>query len=284
VVVIGARGFIGKAVHSRLKAESVTVLALTSDDVDLMAPAAADRLAAAFRPTDAVVMLAALTPDKGRDASTLVKNLVMMQHVCAALEKSGCAHLVYFSSDAVYPPELSRVSEETPASPRDLYGVMHYAREIMARSLAGMPVLVLRPTLVYGAGDPHRAYGPTEFWRSAREEGKIELRGTSDDMGVEMRDRIHVADVAALTVLCLLHRTAGTLNLATGTSRSFREVADLVASQFAGKIAVVPTPRKIPITHRYYDVINLIEAFPDFRFTSLDEGIRRVHGKTSGTN
>jgi len=30
---------------------------------------------------------------------------------------------------------LSRVTEDTPASPPDLYGTMHYTREIMARSL-----------------------------------------------------------------------------------------------------------------------------------------------------
>ena len=88
-----------------------------------------------------------LVKDKGRDIATLMKNLSMMQTVCSALEKSGCGHLVYFSSDAVYDSGESNVSEETPASPPDLYGVMHYTREIMARSLADIPVLVLRAQL-----------------------------------------------------------------------------------------------------------------------------------------
>lgn len=278
VVVIGARGFIGKAVLNRLESESVNALALTSDDIDLTAPAAAERLAVEIKSTDAVVMLAALTPDKGRDTATLMRNLTMMQHLCAALEKTGCAHLVYFSSDAVYAPETGRVTEETPASPRDLYGLMHCAREIMARSLSSTPVLILRPTLVYGVDDTHGAYGPNRFRRAAQKDGKIALFGN----GEEMRDHIHVDDVAALSFRCLLRRATGTLNLATGTSRSFREVAGLVAAQFRSNIPLVPTVRQNPIIHRHYDVVNLIKAFPDFRFIPLEEGIARVHRELTG--
>src|SRR5512134_2193854 len=145
VVLIGARGFIGMALRRRLDSEGIANLPLSSADINLAEPASVEQLAGQLRPEDAVVMLAALTPDKGRDVGTLMRNLAMMQHVCAALEKTGCAHLVYFSSDAVYNLAVSQVTEETPASPQDLYGAMHYTREIMARSLAKTPVLVLRP-------------------------------------------------------------------------------------------------------------------------------------------
>lgn len=278
MVVIGARGFIGRAVHDRLKADGVNVLALTSNDIDLAAAAAVDTLAAIVRPTDTVAMLAALTPDKGRDTATLMKNLAMMQHLCAALEKTGCAHLVYFSSDAVYPFDSGRVTEENPASPTDLYGAMHHTREIMAQGLDKVPTLVLRPTLVYGADDTHNAYGPNRFRRAAEKNGKISLFGE----GEETRDHIHVDDVAMLAVRCLMHRSTGTLNVATGASKSFREVARLVAAQFPGKIEVVSTTRHNPVTHRHYDVTNLIKSFPDFRFLPLEEGVARVHREMTG--
>lgn len=273
VVLIGARGFIGAAVHRRLQADGVATLALGSADVDLASPAAAEKLGGLLRPTDAVVMLAALTPDKGRDRATLMKNLAMMQSLCTAVEKTGCSHLVYISSDAVYPFAQGRVSEDTVASPSDLYGAMHHTREVMARGLAKVPVLVLRPTLIYGLDDTHNSYGPNRFRRMAHKEGKVTLFGG----GEETRDHIHVDDVAALIVRCLLRRSTGTLNAATGMSKSFREIAELVARQFTDTIEIVATPRQNPVTHRHFDVTNLIKLFPDFRFISLEEGVARVH-------
>src|SRR5688500_17399248 len=99
VVLIGANGFIGRAIHSALDAQAIAVLPLTSASLDLTHADAASRLAELVRASDTVVMLAALTPDKGRDIAAFMKNLTMMHAVCAGLQKSGCAHLVYFSSD-----------------------------------------------------------------------------------------------------------------------------------------------------------------------------------------
>ena len=276
VMLIGARGFIGGAVQRRLEAEAISTLALGSADIDLLDASASIHLAEALRPNDAVVMLAALTPDKGRDIATLMKNLTMMQSVCAAIEKSGCTHLIYFSSDAVYDSRMNRATEETPASPPDLYGAMHHTREIMARSLGQVPVLVMRPTVVYGLDDTHNSCGPNRFRRAAKNDGKITLFGG----GEETRDHIHVDDIAALTVRCLLHKSTGLLNAATGISTSFYDVADMVAKQFGDGIEIITTPRANPITHRHYDITNLIKAFPDFRFVDLVDGIALVHQKS----
>jgi UDP-glucose 4-epimerase len=272
VVLLGARGFIGAALQRRLKAGDLPCLGLTSAELDLAATDAAQRLQGLLQPHDAVVMLSALTPDKGRDIATLMKNLSMMQAVCAAIEKTGCAHFVYFSSDAVYNQTIARVTEETPPSPQDLYGAMHHTRELMARSLKA-PVLVLRPTLVYGRDDSHNAYGPNRFRRSAEKEGKIALFGG----GEETRDHIDVEDVAELTLQCLLRRSTGTLNVATGKSHSFHEVATRVARHFKNAVEIVPCPRANPITHRHYDITATIKAFPDFRFVALDDGLAKIH-------
>lgn len=276
VVLFGAHGFIGRAIQARLQEEGVATLAVSSREADLTSPASVAQLSGMLKPADAVVMLSALTPDKGRDIATLMKNFAMMQHLCAALEQTGCAHLVYFSSDAVYDTAVARVNEATPAAPQDLYGTMHRTREIMAGNVK-VPLLILRPTLVYGVGDTHNAYGPNRFRRMAQEDGKITLFGG----GEETRDHVHVDDVAALTLRCLQHKSTGVLNIATGMSTSFRGVAELVARQFKNKTEIVETPRVNVITHRHYDVINLIKAFPDFRFISLQHGIASCHKEST---
>ena len=272
-VLIGAGGFIGKTLLQQLTLLGFDTLALSSSVLDLTDDSAEIKLVELLQPTDSVVMLAAITPDKGRDISALMRNLQMMKSVHAAVEKTGCAHFIYYSSDAVYESSVSHVSEVTPASPRDLYGAMHHTREIMALSLANIPVLVLRPTIVYGFEDTHNSYGPNRFRRMADTDSKITLFGS----GEETRDHVHVDDVVALTIRFLIGRNVGIFNIATGVSITFREVAELVSKQFDKSVEIITTNRVNPITHRHYDVTNLIKLFPDFCFTTLEEGLKSVH-------
>jgi len=168
---------------------------------------------------------------------------------------------------------VSLVNEETPASPQDLYGAMHHTRALTARGLPTIPMLVLRPTLAYGLDDTHNSYGANRFRRAAEKDGTIGLFGG----GEETRDHIHVDDVADITIRCLLQRSTGTLNVVTGTSYSFREVAEIVARQFGRKIEIAGTPRANPVTYRHFDPSNLIKAFPDFHCRTLEDGIASVH-------
>ena len=279
VVVVGARGFIARALRQEIEARAMATAAIGSADIDLTSTGASDALAAQLRPADAVVMLAALTPDKGRDVATLMTNLTMMRTVCAALQKAGAAHLLYFSSDAVYGQVVTRVTEQTPPSPTDLYGAMHLTRELMAANLPGIPLAILRVTGVYGAGDPHNSYGPNRFRRMAEADGQITLFGA----GAETRDHVQVGDVARLAVECLLRRSVGTLNVATGRSIAFRDLAAMVASQHAD-VHVRDTPTVNPVTHRHYDPTARIKAFPDFQFTNLESGIRAMCRGAGGRN
>jgi UDP-glucose 4-epimerase len=267
VVVLGPNGFVGRGLSAHLSGQGIAVAPLGRNEIDLSAEQATERLVAALRPDDTLVFLSALTPDKGRGTPAFLTNIRMGAAVCTALERQPCAHVVYISSDAVYPFRTGLVSEDTPAEPTDLYGAMHLARELMVKQAMKTPVAVLRPTLIYGAGDTHNSYGPNRFRRMARE-GKITLFG----QGEETRDHIFVDDVVALIGLVILHRSAGTLNLATGTSITYGYLAQAVAA-LAPKVEVVGTPRQNPITHRAFDVTAIRRAFPQFRFTSLEHGL-----------
>lgn len=269
VVVMGAGGFVGRALCSRLEDRGIATLPLTSRDIDLCASDAADALAARLEPTDSLVMLSALTPDKGRDVTAFLRNIVMAQAVCDALGRSPVAHAVYISSDAVYAFDRGLVSESTPPSPTDLYGCMHRTREILFQGLSGIPVAVLRPTLIYGAGDTHNSYGPNRFRRLAAKEGRITLGGE----GEETRDHIHVGDAAELIARTLVHQSTGCLNLVTGRSVSFLDLARMVVERLPKPAEVATTPRTAPITHRAFDVTACRKAFPDFVFTPLETGL-----------
>ena len=271
-MILGGNGFIGRAIKSRLEFQGVSVVSPNSETLNLLHPNSAEFLSEIVKPADTVVMLAAITPDKGRDISSQLRNLKMMESVCVALQRSVCAHFVYVSSDAVYDQGVSLVREATVASPTDLYGAMHLTREVMARSLSPIPLLILRPSIVYGTEDPHNSYGPNRFRRMVKQAGKITLFG----LGEEYRDHIHVDDVATLIVGCIFRKTVGILNLATGTSYSFAEVANIIVNKFDKGVKVEFASRSVPITHRHYDVTNLLKAFPNFSFLSLEEGIDQL--------
>ncbi|GEO42987.1 NAD-dependent dehydratase [Skermanella aerolata] len=273
VVVLGARGFVGRTLLTALASAEIPSIGLSSADLDLAAPGAGEKLAGILRPTDTLVMLSALTPDKGRGAGTFMANLRMSEAVSDALQKVAPAHVVYMSSNAVYPVVCGPISEATPAEPLDLYGAMHLSRELMLKAATQAPLAVLRPIMIYGAGDTHNSYGPNRLRRAAHKDGKITLFGG----GEEMRDHISVDDVVGLLLMTLLHRSAGTLNLATGRSISYLDLAYKIADQFSDPIDVVLTPRQSPINHQHYDIINLRRAFPAFVFETIDDGLAKAH-------
>ena len=267
VVVLGAGGFVGGAISARLTAEKVPVLALTRNQLDLLKPEASATLQRLLRADDSVVFVSALAPT--RNNAMLIDNLRMAEAVCAALAAQSVAHLVYISSDAVYSDDANPVTERSCQQSSNLHGVMHLAREIMLRAALKLPLAVLRPTLIYGAKDPHNGYGPNRFRRLAAKGEAITLFGE----GEEKRDHVHIADVAALVSATLHQRSTGTLNIATGKSTSFREVAEMVAAHSGGSVEIRATPRQNPITHRHFDIVDCLKAFPDFHYISLRDGL-----------
>ncbi len=278
VVVIGSRGFIGRNLVAGLEARGTTVLALSSTDLDLAAAGAGDRLADALRPDDAVVMLSALTPDKGRTVDVSMANLRMGEAVCAALVRQPVAHVVYFSTDGVYGFATTLVSEATPVAPPDVYGAMHLMREAMVKTVVSAPLAILRCTAAYGAGDTHNSYGPNRFRRQAAREGRIVLGGG----GEETRDHLYIDDAVGLVLAVLDRRSAGLLNLASGRSITFLDLARKVAARFASPVEIVTTPRTVPVSHRHFDGTTVMKAFPAFRFTPLDHGLDQAHAADEG--
>jgi nucleoside-diphosphate-sugar epimerase len=247
---------------------------VSSDDVDLTAAGAGDALAGRLREDDAVVFVSALTPDRGKDAATLERNVRMARHVAEALIQCPVAQLVNIGSDAVYDDDANPVRESSCASPSSLHGAMHLVREVVladACRIASVPLVLLRPSLLFGPGDTHNGYGPNRYVRAALAGSTIKLFGE----GEEQRDHVFIGDVARVVAEVLGRGSTGVLNVATGTSSSFRAAAE-IAVELAGSGAVEGSPRQNPITHRHFDTAAAQAAFPGLRWTSLRDGIERM--------
>lgn len=281
VVVLGASGFVGQDLVRHLQSQGTTVSAFSSRDLDLRKAESAERLSGIVDKDSAVVFISALTPDKGKDVRTLMANLQMGEHVAACLENTSCAHVVYVSSDAVYADDATLVRESSPCSPSSFHGLMHYARELMlvnAVRRSGTPLMIVRPTLLYGAGDTHNGYGPNRFVRTAAAQGKITLFGN----GEEKRDHLFIDDLSRLIRLCLQHRSTGILNAATGTSSSFLDIAQAVVRLSRTPVTLECLPRTSVISHRSFDMAATLRAFPSFCFKALSKGLSEmVTGRNS---
>jgi UDP-glucose 4-epimerase len=274
-VVLGAHGFVGRAAMRKLEAADVPLLGLGRRDLDLLAPGAAAALAGRLRADDAVVVVSARAPVK--NTAMLVENISMMSAICDAIAAAPPAHVVYISSDAVYADSDAPLTESSCAQPASLHGAMHLTRELMlAQAFAG-PLCLLRPTLIHGPGDPHNGYGPNRFRRLAEAGEPIVLFGD----GEERRDHVFVDDVGEIIARVVQRRSAGPLNVATGTVHSFRDVADTIGRITDPPPAIRTTPRSGPMPHRGYrafDVAATYAAFPGFEYMPLARGLSLSRG------
>ncbi len=273
VVVMGAGGFIGASLVKSLTKNEIPFIGLTENNLNLYDPDAGQRLAELLTPNDTLVVISAIAPCK--DNEMLLQNIIMVKAVCEAIEKQQPKHIVYLSSDAVYADSERPLTENSSAEPGSIHGVMHLSREIMLKQVSNVPMAVLRPSLIYGAEDTHNGYGPNQYLRLALEEKEVVLFG----QGEEQRDHVYVEDVVSILELVIFHQSEGVINVATGTVYPFRKIAEMVSVFFQPRTNISTRPRVGPMPHngyRPFDNSAVLSAFPDFKFTTLSEGLEKT--------
>jgi len=276
VVVVGSNGFVGASVMGRLAAAGIDALGISRKDIDLLADDAADQLMAALRPSDCVVLAAAIAPCK--NAAMMLDNMILLRNLITSLSQVRPDHVINISSDAVFPDEPVPLSEATPLAPGSMHGAMHLTREIAFRSEVYAPLAIVRPTLLYGVRDPHNGYGPNRFRRCANQGQPIVLFGD----GEERRDHVLIDDLAEVILRIILHRSIGALNVATGAVHSFFEIAQMVVAAAHANVEIKKTPRVGEMPHKGYrsfDVSACRAAFSDLPFVALQDGLVAVQSQ-----
>jgi dTDP-L-rhamnose 4-epimerase len=143
------------------------------------------------------------------------------------------------------PLSTSLVGEDMPFDPRNAYATSKVAQEHLAANwarLTGGTCVALRYHNVYGPRMPRDTpySGVAAIFRSALENG---VPPSVFEDGGQLRDFVHVRDVAAANVLtlgaCAAEVPAGTLrayNVASGTPRTVGEMASALADAFGGDV------------------------------------------------
>ena len=273
VALLGSTGFLGRAISTVFKSNRIDVRGYGSADLDLRRPEMFEVLDSHVDRDTVLIFAAALTPEKGATLDVLHDHYMMCRNVAHYLETHPVGLCVYISSDALYPLRYNPVTEETPIEPANLYALAKYIGErTLARvsETTGLPLLILRVAALYGPGDSHGSYGPNSFLRSILKEKTVRMFG----QGEEKRDHLLVDDAARVVYRLMEAGATGVYNVATGQSLSFKEIVEILKRVVPTSFESVSLPRKASITHRHFDVSRLFLQLPEFRFTTIENGLK----------
>jgi nucleoside-diphosphate-sugar epimerase len=244
VLVTGAGGFIGAHVVDRLLAEGHSVVAhgrtptsfarlahraaeVPRVTVDLDDQAAARAMVEDVRP-NAIIHLAWYADP--RDYLTSNLNVASVTATVALVEAalaSGCRKLVMAGSCVEYAPGDRLLRETDPVDPLTLYGSCKHAAWMMSRALARTAAAELswaRIFHLHGPGEDERRLIP---WVARELEA-----GRAVDLtdGTQVRDHLHVDDVAAGLTTLLAPGASGPYNVCSGQPVPLRVVLETVGS------------------------------------------------------
>jgi UDP-glucose 4-epimerase len=274
VALFGANGFIGRALHERLCTRGdFEVLSPGSGSLDLTSPDAPRHLTHLLG-SDCLLIVTARSRANSDPYKCFSNDIAMATNLAQAIAAGAVGRVIYFSSSAVYGDTHTglAISEETPRRPSSLYGTGKVTAECLleaAGQRSGVPVILLRPCMIYGPGDTSTAYGPNRFIRSALTDGQVQLFGD----GSEVRDYLFIHDLVDLTLAVGLNAPPGVYNLATGQGHSFQELLTCLQRLLPRRFEVVSHPRQRPKADLQLDIRRLRAVVPAFPFTPLEQGL-----------
>lgn len=272
--LIGGSGFLGKNFSKLLETNNIDYISTNSSEYNLLKE---EHLAKfknlIIKSNSTFIFFSALTPDRGRGIDTFNLNIRMAQNFINLFNEKTADnnHIIYISSDAVYPLSHKNIDDNTYPSPTDLYSSMHLTREIMFKEKF-KNLTILRPTLIYGFGDTHNSYGPNRFFNQMMENREINIFGE----GLDVRDHLYIDDLCKLLLIFTKKKIYGTYNLATGNSISYKDLSNLFVNNFSelNKINKIPTSNNP--TKRYFKIEFLIKEL-NYKFSDFNDNLKTYY-------
>jgi GDP-L-fucose synthase len=294
VLLTGSGGFLGRAIHTRLRTEVAEVLAPRARELDLRDSEATRAFLGKHRP-DAVIHAAAVVGGIGENRAhpgrLFYENAIMGVQLIEAARLSGVKRFVCIGTVCAYPkftPVPFREEDLWNGYPEETNAPYGLAKKMLLvqlqayRSEYGFDGIYLLPANLYGPGDnfdPQTSHVIAAMIRKFVEAADgnrptVELWGD----GTPTRDFFYVDDAAdAIISAAELYDSSEPLNLGTGRETSIAEVASIVAAAagFHGRIdwnRALPNgqPRRRIDTTRAEGVLGFRPS------TDLGEGIRRT--------
>jgi UDP-glucose 4-epimerase len=274
LVILGSGGFISNAVEKILIKKKNKYLALNREKLDLENSQSAAILKTTIKKNDIILFIAAKAPVKSLEMFN--RNINILKNFCQNSNPELIKKIIYISSDAVYADTKNKITEKSSIIPTSIHGYMHVIREFYLKKIFKNKLCILRPTLIYGDRDPHNSYGPNSFVRNLLKKENINLYGK----GEEKRDHIWVNDLAEIIYKCAYNKFIGILNVASGKTYSFYQIAKISKSLEKNQIKILFNKRKGPMHHlglRHFNISLLKKIISPFNLQKFENIIRVIY-------
>jgi nucleoside-diphosphate-sugar epimerase len=288
VLVTGATGFIGT--HAlplfadagfEIHAASSRVMSDRAGPAiwhrcDLFDRACVEALAAKVRASHLLHLAWHTEPGKFWTSAENVRWVAASIDLLRAFERAGGRRVVMAGTCAEYDSAIAdRLTESSPLEPATVYGQCKHALQVLLGSYSsatGISVAWGRIFNMYGPHEQPRRLVPDVI--SALSAG----RRVPCTAGHQIRDFLHVEDVARAFVALLESNEQGAFNIASGIGRSLREVVSAIAHETGDAHLVdfgaLPTPTHEP-PRTVGDPARLMRLGWTPRYTLVD-GIRET--------
>lgn len=165
VIILGNSGFIGKHLESFLLNQNTrNIVGKSLPEIDLTNWQTTKHLGVHFSPETSLIIAAAVKRQFGDNLDAFRQNMAIIENICRLLQNNPVKQVIFFSSAAVYGEETNNtnISEKTSVNPTSFYGIAKYSAERLLQKICIEQqidsLICLRPPLIYGLGDPVKAY------------------------------------------------------------------------------------------------------------------------------
>jgi GDP-L-fucose synthase len=285
LLITGGTGLVGSQFTSGLK--------VSSKDCDLRDPIATNLLFENNKSIKKVIHTAARVGGIGGNMNYkgefFYDNIMMNTNVIEACRTHGVEKLIVFLSTCIFPDKVEypltedKVHLGPPHSSNDAYAYAKRMADVQIKAYReqyGVEYASIIPTNIYGPNDNfslsngHVIPSLIHKFFIARESKKdLMIWGT----GAPLREFVFSKDVATITQWILDNASLDSVIVSSGEEVKIKELVDLVASLMNYKGNIIYDSTKPDGQYRKpTDITKLKSVLPDYRFVSLEEGLKET--------
>jgi UDP-glucose 4-epimerase len=280
VGLTGGTGMVGQHVKALLDYEGIQYVDVSRSQWDLVDWKSRGVIDSLLGDVDALLHIGAAVPSPLDPLETQVLFDANVRACVAIAEWATNKHVpvVYLSGAPVYKdPHGSNICEDDEKTTNNFggfYGFTKYlAEQVFSHYVyAGLQLIVLRPTSIYGAGlGGDKLVG--NFFHRAKKNEAIEIQAPHDNTV----NFIHAADVARAILLSLQHNAWGIYNISAAENNTIEQLAHVCVDQAgSGKVTLIDGDTDSPKPFLRFD-LNHEKAFKAFGYAAqipLNTGVK----------